>query len=207
MIKIVNKNKYKNLINEVEQLKKCNKDMAKENGRRTKELDIANDKLEKQKIEISSLKDIILIDEADIKSKDKKIDKLMKDISVKNQSLENTINYKEQLIIDNSTLKKSLWSCKANRNKISKHLKQVKKDLKKEQKEKEKLLDIIDAKERVIEEYKNALENAENKNQLQAAKINELTKKVNHETIEYENDGLSKQTKQSLTAKRKIRRK
>lgn len=134
-----------------------------------------------------------------------KIEELIKDLSEKNDSLEKTLKEKEQLIIDVSVLKKSLWSYKANSDKISRHLKQAKKELNKVQREKTKLLDTVDAKERVIEEYINALEQAESKIQLQAAKINELSKEIKHQTIEYKNDGLPKSTKQSLRLKRKIR--
>jgi len=74
-------------------------------------------------------------------------------------------------------------------------------------KENNKLRAKLDAKDRVIEEYEKAIENLENKNQIQLEKIKELSQKVEHETIEYENDGLPRQTKQVLTVKRKNRRK
>lgn len=74
-------------------------------------------------------------------------------------------------------------------------------------KENHKLRSQLDAKIQIIKEYEKAIENLENKNQVQLEKIKELSQKVEHETIEYENDGLPKQTKQVLTVKRKNRRK
>lgn len=65
-------------------------------------------------------------------------------------------------------------------------------------KEINKLTRKIDAKERVIEEYKIALEKAEKKNDLQAAKIRELTSNQKHSIEEYQQDGLPQQTKKTL---------
>ena len=56
----------------------------------------------------------------------------------------------------------------------------------------------LDAKERVIEEYKIALIESEKRNSNQANKIKELTSKIEHNSIEYKNNGLSKQTKSAF---------
>lgn len=74
-------------------------------------------------------------------------------------------------------------------------------------KEINKLKKQVDLKSRVIEEYKKAIAESEQKNELQAQKIKELLSKAEHETIEYENDGLPKQSKESLKNLRKKRRK
>lgn len=65
-------------------------------------------------------------------------------------------------------------------------------------KEINKLRAKLDAKDRVIEEYEKALRDSEEKNQNQLNTIKELTKKIEHKSIEYKNNGLSKQTKKSI---------
>lgn len=65
-------------------------------------------------------------------------------------------------------------------------------------KEINKLRAKLDAKDRVIEEYEKALYQAEEKNQNQLNTIKELTKKIEHKSIEYKNNGLSKQTKKAF---------
>jgi hypothetical protein len=65
-------------------------------------------------------------------------------------------------------------------------------------KENNKLKAKLDAKDRVIEEYEKALYQAEEKNQNQLNTIKELTKKIEHKSIEYKNNGLSKQTKKAF---------
>lgn len=65
-------------------------------------------------------------------------------------------------------------------------------------KENNKLRTKLDAKDRVIEEYKIALIESEKRNSNQANKIKELTSKIEHNSIEYKNDGLSKQTKSAF---------
>lgn len=65
-------------------------------------------------------------------------------------------------------------------------------------KENNKLRAKLDAKERVIEEYEKALHDSEEKNQNQLNTIKELTKKIEHKSIEYKNNGLSKQTKKAF---------
>lgn len=65
-------------------------------------------------------------------------------------------------------------------------------------KEINKLRAKLDAKERVIEEYEKALHDSEEKNQNQLNTIKELTKKIEHKSIEYKNNGLSKQTKKAF---------
>lgn len=65
-------------------------------------------------------------------------------------------------------------------------------------KEINKLRAKLDAKDRVIEEYEKALHDSEEKNQNQLNTIKDLTKKIEHKSIEYKNNGLSKQTKKSF---------
>lgn len=65
-------------------------------------------------------------------------------------------------------------------------------------KENNKLRAKLDAKDRVIEEYEKALRDLEEKNQNQLNTIKELTKKIEHKSIEYKNNGLSKQSKKAF---------
>lgn len=65
-------------------------------------------------------------------------------------------------------------------------------------KEINKLRAKLDAKDRVIEEYEKALHDSEEKNQNQLNTIKDLTKKIEHKSIEYKNNGLSKQTKKAF---------
>lgn len=65
-------------------------------------------------------------------------------------------------------------------------------------KENNKLRTKLDAKDRVIEEYQKALYQAEEKNQNQLNTIKELTKKIDHKSIEYKNNGLPKQSKKAF---------
>ena len=65
-------------------------------------------------------------------------------------------------------------------------------------KENNKLRAKLDAKDRVIEEYEKALYQAEEKNQNQLNTIKELTKKIDHKSIEYKNNGLPKQSKKAF---------
>lgn len=65
-------------------------------------------------------------------------------------------------------------------------------------KENNKLRAKLDAKDRVIEEYQKALYQAEEKNQNQLNTIKELTKKIDHKSIEYKNNGLPKQSKKAF---------
>lgn len=65
-------------------------------------------------------------------------------------------------------------------------------------KENNKLRAKLDAKDRVIEEYEKALYQAEEKNQNQLNTIKELTKKIDHKSIEYKNNVLPKQSKKAF---------
>lgn len=65
-------------------------------------------------------------------------------------------------------------------------------------KEINKLIAKLNAKDRVIEEYEKVLHDSEQKNQNQLNTIKELTKKIEHKSIEYKNNGLSKQTKKAF---------
>ena len=193
MIKIVNKNKYLDLIKKQEQLQSCNINLAKDNGEKQKALNAANEKIQRMEIDNAALKDIQLIDENNIKDLENKI-------MEKNQLIENLIKEKETKSIIIADKDKKIDQLKSSNN----NLKGAKGGLVAKN---NNLRDKLDAKERVIEEYKKAIEELEKKNEIQAEKIKELSKKVKHEIIEYENDGLPKTTKESLKSKRKIRRK
>ncbi len=65
-------------------------------------------------------------------------------------------------------------------------------------KENNKLRTKLDAKDRVINEYEKALRDLEEKNQNQLNTIKELTKKIEHKSIEYKNNGLPKQSKKAF---------
>lgn len=204
MIKIVKKTNYKKIVDELENLRICNEELANVNGIRKTEIDnlkLHFDKLEKEnnslreelkqancsieKLEIdnASLRDIQLINETEINEK--------------NRQIEDFSNKKSKTIVK---LEKELSKIREENIKLG----TAKGGLTKEN---NKLKTLLNAKIYVIKEYEKAIENLENKNQVQSEKIKELSQKVEHETIEYENDGLPKQTKQVLTAKRKNRRK
>lgn len=184
MIKIVSKDKYNKLTDSIKQLKTCNKEMAKENGEKRKELNVANEKIQRMEIDNAALKDIQLIDEQEIKNKEEKIEELSKELSDRNQSLEKAIKEKEILSIRVSELKKYKKEIDGQKGGYLKIIND--------------LNNKLDAKERVIEEYERALKDSEEKNQNQLNVIKDLTKKIEHKSIEYKNNGLSKQTKKAF---------
>lgn len=196
MIKIILKSTYDDMKNQIAQGEAGTFRENREKNKIKKEFEVFK---EEHKAEID-------IKNKEIGRLEKRIETLTNENSQKNEALELTINEKEELLLTVDSLKKLNRSYLATREKLSKHLKEVKKAAKETQKLVQKLLNNIDAKDRVIVEYKMALEEAEKKNQIQAEKVKELSQKVEHETIEYENDGLPKPTKQSLKSKRKIRR-
>lgn len=204
MIKIVKKSNYKKIVDELENLRICNKKLAKVNGTRKtendnlklqfdksekennslrEELKQANCSIEKLEIDNASLRDIQLINETEINEK--------------NRQIEDFSNKKSKTIVK---LEKELSKIREENIKLG----TAKGGLTKEN---HKLRSQLDAKIQIIKEYEKAIENLENKNQIQLEKIKELSQKVEHETIEYKNNGLPKQTKQVLTVKRKNRRK
>lgn len=190
MIKIVKKTNYKKIVDELENLRICNKELAKVNGTRKTENDNLKLQFDKSEKENNSLRE-------ELKQANCSIEKLeidnasLRDIQLINET---EINEKNRQIEDFS-------------NKKSKTIVKLEKELSKIREENHKLRSQLDAKIQIIKEYEKAIENLENKNQVQLEKIKELSQKVEHETIEYENDGLPKQTKQVLTVKRKNRRK
>ena len=204
MIKIVKKSNYKKIVDELENLRICNEELAnvngirktendnlklhfdkleKENNSLKEELKQANGNIEKLKADNASLTDIQLSNETEINEK--------------NRQIEDFSNKKSKAIVK---LEKELSKIREENIKLG----TAKGGLTKEN---NKLKTLLNAKIYVIKEYEKAIDDLENKNKIQAEKIQDLIKKIEHETIEYENDGLPKQTKQILTVKRKNRRK
>lgn len=66
------------------------------------------------------------------------------------------------------------------------------------QKEINKLKNIINAKDNIIQEYKIAINDLKMLNENQKNKIIELLKNVKHSKIEYKNNGLSKHTRKAI---------
>lgn len=195
MIKIVKKSNYKKIVDELENLRICNEELAKVNGiRKTEndnlklqfdksekennslreELKQANCSIEKLEVDNASLRDIQLINETEINEK--------------NRQIEDFSNKKPKTIVK---LEKELSKIREENIKLG----TAKGGLTNEN---NKLKAKLDAKDRVIEEYEKALYQAEEKNQNQLNTIKELTKKIEHKSIEYKNNGLSKQTKKAF---------
>ena len=204
MIKIVKKSNYKKLIDKLENFRVCNEELANVNGIRKTENDnlkLHFDKLEKEN---NSLRE-------ELKQANGNIAKLKADnvsltdiqlsneteINEKNRQIEDFSNKKSKAIVK---LEKELSKIREENIKLG----TAKGGLTKEN---NKLKTLLNAKIYVIKEYEKTIDDLENKNKIQAEKIQDLIKKIEHETIEYENDGLPKQTKQILTVKRKNRRK
>lgn len=196
MIKIILKSTYDDMKNQIAQGEAGTLRENREKNKIKKEFDIFREEHQSE----------IGIKNNEIRRLEKRIETLINENSQKNEALEKTINEKEELLLIVDSLKKLNRSYLATREKLSKHLQKIKKESKENEKLVQKLQNSVDAKERVIVEYEKAIEDLESKNQIQSEKIQELSKKIEHETIEYENDGLPKQTKQSLKSKRKIRR-
>lgn len=121
------------------------------------------------------------------------------------KELENYKTKTQELEIDNAGLKDIINMQEKEISKlklINQNLKSDKQKLSSEKggltKENNKLRAKIDAKDRVIEEYQKALYQAEEKNQNQLNTIKELTKKIDHKSIEYKNNGLPKQSKKAF---------
>lgn len=121
------------------------------------------------------------------------------------KELENYKNKTQELEIDNAGLKDIINMQEKEISKlksINQNLKSDKQKLSSEKggltKENNKLRAKLDAKERVIEEYEKALHDSEEKNQNQLNTIKDLTKKIEHKSIEYKNNGLSKQPKKAF---------
>lgn len=195
MIKIVKKSNYKKIVDELENLRICNEELAKVNGiRKTEndnlklqfdksekennslreELKQANCSIEKLEVDNASLRDIQLINETEINEK--------------NRQIEDFSNKKPKTIVK---LEKELSKIREENIKLGTAKGRL-------TKENNKLKAKLDAKDRVIEEYEKALYQAEEKNQNQLNTIKELTKKIEHKSIEYKNNGLSKQTKKAF---------
>lgn len=121
------------------------------------------------------------------------------------KELENYKTKTQELEIDNAGLKDIINMQEKEISKlksINQNLKSDKQKLSSEKggltKENNKLRAKLDAKDRVIEEYQKALYQAEEKNQNQLNTIKELTKKIEHKSIEYKNNGLPKQSKKAF---------
>lgn len=176
---IITKKQYDKLTDKITQLKLANSDLAKENGKRNNQ-----------------------------------IEKLEKTIMEGNQSLEDTFKEKEELLIEKDKLKKQLWSISTNRDKISKHLKEKNNKIKESEREIKKLnksvndfVNQLNDLNKLNQELDVINTDLEKKNEIQANKIKELTSRIEHAMIEYEEDGLPKQSKESLNKLRKRRRK
>lgn len=149
---------------------------------------ILTDTLSIFKNKIKELNDEIKIKDVKIESlqkeyvsmqtvKDKEITRLQKEV---NNTKENNIKLEEKIV----ELKKKSSKISASKGGYIK--------------ENNKLRAKLDAKDRVTEEYEKALRDLEEKNQNQLNTIKELTKKIEHKSIEYKNNGLSKQTKKAF---------
>lgn len=170
-MKILLNRDYQNLLDQIEQGEKGTLRENREKNTIKKELDkLKEDYVAMQKI------------------KDKEIERLQKEISnVKdenNKIANNLIKYSDA----NSKLEVQIIELKNKNSKMSVSKGGL-------TKQNNKLKNKLDAKDRVIEEYKKALEESEKKNQLQADKIQSLTKKTSHSIEEYKNNGLRKNMK------------
>ena len=134
-----------------------------------------------------------------------KIKELSDEAEIKDAKIESMQKVKDREI---TRLQNEISNAKENNNKIIELEAKIVK-LKKENskisaskggltKENNKLRTKLDAKDRVIEEYQKALYQAEEKNQNQLNTIKELTKKIDHKSIEYKNNGLPKQSKKAF---------
>lgn len=170
-MKLLTTKKYKNLLDTLSLFKNKIKEIDDESK-------IKNATIENLKNEYVSMQ----------KVKDREIERLQKEISsVKeenNKIANNLIEYSSA----NTKLEEQIIKLKNKNSKISASKGGL-------TKQNNKLKNKLDAKDRVIEEYKMALEKAEKKNQLQADKIQSLTKKTSHSIEEYKNNGLRKNMK------------
>lgn len=128
------------------------------------------------------------------------------------KELENYKTKNQELEIDNAGLKdiinmqeKEISKLQLNNQETETNNKQLKAKTHRLSSEKggyikqnNKLRAKLDAKDRVINEYEKALRDLEEKNQNQLNTIKELTKKIEHKSIEYKNNGLSKQSKKAF---------
>lgn len=128
------------------------------------------------------------------------------------KELENYKTKNQELEIDNAGLKdiinmqeKEISKLQLNNQETETNNKQLKDKTHRLSSEKggyikqnNKLRAKLDAKDRVINEYEKALRDLEEKNQNQLNTIKELTKKIEHKSIEYKNNGLSKQSKKAF---------
>ena len=114
------------------------------------------------------------------KVKDREITRLQNDISNAKENNNKIIELEAKIV----KLKKENSKISASKGGLTK--------------ENNKLSTKLDAKDRVIEEYQKALYQAEEKNQNQLNTIKELTKKIDHKSIEYKNNGLPKQSKKAF---------
>lgn len=154
------------------------------------------------------------------KLKDKEIERLKNKISSqneelnrKNKLLETTLKEKEEksiefeeIVQEVSSLKRKLNAYIANSAKQSKHLEELKERIKLLAKINIQNEEKINAKDLIIAEDTKIIEELTKKNEVQASKIQEFTKKIEHIELEYQEDGLPKPTKETLS-KRKFHRK
>lgn len=167
-MKLLTNKKYKNLLDTLSLFKNKIKEIDDESQ-------IKDAKIESLQDEYVSMQKI----------KDREIARLQKEISSVKEENNKIANSLIEHSNANTELEEKISELKKENRKISaKYLA-----------ENNKIKIELDAKDRVIEEYKMALEEAEKKNQLQADKIQSLTKKTSHSIEEYKNNGLRKNMK------------
>lgn len=170
-MKILTNKKYKNLLDTLSLFKNKIKEIDDESQ-------IKDAKIESLQDEYVSMQ----------KVKDREIARLQKEISSVKEENNKIANNLIEHSNANTELEEKISELKKENRKISASKGGL-------TKQNNKLKNKLDAKDRVIEEYKMALEEAEKKNQLQADKIQSLTKKTSHSIEEYKNNGLRKNMK------------
>lgn len=177
-------------FNRMRQKEKAEKDQLQKDINQLEE--IKNKEIERLKNKISSQSD-------ELNSKNKSLEIALKEKEEKSFKLEETT---EEL----SSTKRRLSSYIAISSKQTKHIKDLKDQIKVLTKLKIQNEDSLEAKDLVIAEDRKLIEELQEKNRVQASKIKEFSKEVEHNSLEYQEDGLPKPTKEILS-KRKFRRK
>ena len=197
---VMTRNHYEKIVNDKKEIQKKNK-----------KLSIKNDELDFELCDVNAAFELC---KKEKKCLEEQIESLNKKINQRDKDLEKNLLEKEEFINQISTFDKKLISNKANLAKVSSHLEIANKQINKLEKELDKKIASNDAKQRVIEEYKLAIEQYENRildlesmNKNQQEKIQKLNKETTHMKEEYQQDGLPKHTKKILELSRKRRRK
>lgn len=176
------------------------------NRMRQKEKD-EKDQLQKDYDQLEELKN------KEIERLKSKISSQSDELNSKNESLEIALKEKEEKSFRLEEITEELSSAiriinarKANSKRQSNHIKKLKKQIKVLTKLKIQNEESLNAKDLVIAEDRKLIEELQEKNKVQASKIKEFSKEVEHNSLEYQEDGLPKPTKEVLS-KRKFRRK